>query len=86
MKERKPEFDLVKTVAMYLVVAGHLFDMAGYLAIGVNMCHVPALYFSSGYLAFSSTKKRSESELLRRKCANLAVPYIFGPLLHLLQT
>ena len=76
MQTRKPEFDLVKAVAMYLVVAGHLFDMAGYPAIGMNMCHVPALYFSSGYLALSSTEIYSGSELFRRKCTSLAVPYM----------
>ena len=76
VRMRNPELDLTKMVAIYLVVVGHLFHEAGYTAAGINMSHMPALFFLSGYLAFSSVRKHSKRELFKRKVHSLAVPYL----------
>lgn len=82
-KQRLIVFDLIKTIAIYLVVFGHCclylkngkYD--GDLVYQVtNLISVPLFFLVSGYFAFKQKEEMSWSDM-QRKVYRLLIPYFF---------
>lgn len=58
MQKRLDQFDIMKAVAIYLVVVGHLFQRISWDVGGIIFfLHMPAFFFISGYFTEKSLEK-----------------------------
>lgn len=86
-KQHLPELDLIKGIAISLVVLGHILIIAteyGRTAL-INILtsfHVPAFVFVTGYL--SSREVSDWSAFWRKRSVQLLLPLLFVPALHVL--
>lgn len=76
MKTRIPEIDIVKGLSVYLVVLGHLLDLIGDPAPAINLCHIAAFFFVSGFLLHGSLERHGIGGVLRSKTRCLLIPYL----------
>lgn len=78
--ERLRTWDIVKGIAIFLVVVGHLLEQT--FCVGeifqrlIVFCHMPIFFFCSGFFLFHSLNKHSKSILLLEKTKKLIIPYI----------
>lgn len=73
---RNPEIDIVKGIAIGLVVLGHLLDLIGDAAPAINLCHIAAFFFVSGFLLPGSLERHGAGTVLRSKAKGLLIPYL----------
>lgn len=76
MKTRNPELDIVRGIAVYLVVLGHLLDLLGDPAAALNLCHLAVFFFVSGYLLYFSMQRHGARELFSGRIRALIIPYL----------
>lgn len=76
MKTRIPEIDIIKGLSIYLVVLGHLLDLIGDPAPAINLCHIAAFFFVSGFLLHGSLERHGIGGVLRSKTRGLLIPYL----------
>ena len=81
-KERIPEFDMFKGVAIVLVVCGHILSRNWENVIDnhpvytwIYSFHMPLFFFISGYLIDYTAGSRSICYGLKKKALSLLVPY-----------
>lgn len=82
LKDRNIAFDIVKGIAIYLVVLGHCMQYIGHTSMSDNALHswiysfhMPLFFMVSGFFAASSWKLDA-LEFLRKKCIGLLLPCI----------
>ena len=75
MKKRNVTFDIVKALAIWLMVVGHFLDGSqNILRTIIYSFHMPLFFMVSGYLAGGRTEPLRAS--LRKKVTGLLVPYL----------
>lgn len=75
---RKDGFDIVKAIAIWMVVIGHLYDSISdndSVIIFIQFSHMPIFFFISGYFLWGSAQKYSLLEICLKKTKSLLVPY-----------
>ena len=87
MKNKNPTIDIVKGLAIILVVYGHVIEHGMVVQGGdyylnplfkiIYTFHMPLFVFISGYLMAFSLSKRSLAGNFKHKCDSLLVPFIF---------
>ncbi|MDE6055339.1 MAG: acyltransferase family protein [Lachnospiraceae bacterium] len=76
VKVRKDEFDIAKAIAIWMVVAGHLYSNVQNNTINfIQFSHMPIFFFISGYFLFRSTQKCTLLEICLKKTKSLLAPY-----------
>lgn len=74
---RKPEFDIAKAIAIFMVVFGHVYNsLFGLHSILIDFCHMPVFFFISGYFLQGSIERQSFKDFCIRKTRSLLIPYI----------
>ena len=86
MKNKNPTIDVVKGLAIILVVYGHLIEhgmapwggdfFANPVFKVMYTFHMPLFVFISGYLMAFSLGRRSLGETFKIKCNSLLVPFV----------
>lgn len=77
MQERIEQFDIMKAVAIYLVVVGHMFYRMSWNVGGtIIFLHMPVFFFVSGYFAEKSLEKYETWMFCKKKIVSLLIPYI----------
>lgn len=71
---RRPELDVAKGFALFLVVYGHILNSTSRLFCWIFMFHMPAFFFLSG-MTFRPEKYRNLKEFLKEKWRKRLVPY-----------
>ncbi len=75
--KRKPEFDIAKGIAIYLVVLGHLMSNATNQSILlITFCHMPVFFWISGYFFKPEINKTNFASQILKKAKRLLVPYL----------
>lgn len=75
---RDSKIDIVKGIAIYLVVLGHLLNSKDeILNILITACHMPVFFYISGYLFSHSYYKYGSRKFINKKVSSLLVPYFF---------
>lgn len=77
MNSREQSIDVMKGIAIYLVVLGHLCH--GYSPVAtklINVCHMPVFFFISGLFFARSFDKRPGIEFIGEKIRTLLVPFL----------
>ena len=73
---REERYDIAKTIAICLVVYGHLLSATiGYSSKMIGLWHMPVFFYISGYFFAKSVSKYSPSEIVYRKIKTLFIPY-----------
>lgn len=74
---RDLKFDIVKAIAIYLVVYGHLLDnFTSTQTYLITFCHMQIFFFVSGYFYNKSIHKYSYKQIVFKKLIGLLVPYL----------
>ncbi|MEG1180193.1 MAG: acyltransferase family protein [Oscillospiraceae bacterium] len=73
---RNIEMDLLKGVAILLVVFGHVISSESILFRYINTFHMPLFFFISGFFAYRSFNKYDISKIIYDKLRRLAVPFL----------
>lgn len=74
---RLKEIDIYKTIAIVMVVCGHVAsNTVGVFSGFISFVHMPIFYFVSGFFLYKELKKYSEKELVKKKFFRLVIPYI----------
>ncbi|MFH0753766.1 MAG: acyltransferase family protein [Candidatus Omnitrophota bacterium] len=91
MQPKNVVLDIVKGMAILLVVAGHVIQRSmvvegqdyflNPLFKCIYMFHMPVFFFISGFLMAQSLKKRSLAEILKLRAGGLLVPFLSWGLL-----
>ena len=81
MKKRDQCLDIVKGIAMTLVMAGHV-GFGREFSIFIHAFHVPIFFFITGYLTANATP-RPLREVFWRKTKSLLIPFLVFALLHI---
>lgn len=76
MTTRNVEMDVIKGVAILLVVFGHVISSESIMFRYLNNFHMPAFFFISGYFAYKSFLKSDITSLLSKKVRRLLIPFI----------
>lgn len=83
MKQRIHHFDLLKGIAIYLVVMGHVLTMcirgldAAFCFKLIGQVHMPVFFFISGYFTFKTSAGKSfASPNLKKRFLQLIVPLL----------
>ena len=77
MNSREQSIDVMKGIAIYLVVLGHLCH--GYSPVAtklINVCHMPAFFFISGLFFARSVDKRPGVKFVVEKVRTLLIPFL----------
>ena len=75
MKQRNVTFDIVKALAIWLMVIGHLLDGSqNFVRYVIYSFHMPLFFMVSGYFAGGRTEPFRAS--LRKKVTGLLLPYL----------
>lgn len=71
---RNRTFDILKAIAIYLVVLGHVLDFYGLNQYPlISFLHMPIFFFVSGYFLYYSINKYSFQVLFKKKVKTLLV-------------
>lgn len=87
---RSTYFDIVKAVAIWLVVLGHCIQSFYYnyqeisMELAIYMFHMPLFMFISGYFFYPSVQKTSLCKYCFRKFQRLYIPSLFWGLMNVL--
>lgn len=83
-QQRGISSDLLRGIALWLVVLGHMIPSDSVLYFYINDFHMPLLFFLSGWWASRSFEKTLLPALLLGKAKRLIIPYISWSLVALL--
>lgn len=75
MEKREVRWDILKGVAIYLVVLGHLTTNS-YMKNLIYVIHMPLFFIASGYFAYYSYKKNTITYVLKKKIFTILIPFI----------
>ncbi len=82
-KERLYYFDMVKGLAIILVVLGHIEYISDPLRTWISSFHMPVFFIVSGMLmSYKEEAQRPFSELLPKKARGILLPYFWFSLLY----
>lgn len=77
MKERDTNIDIIKGIAIFLVVWGHISIADTFLIKAIYIIHMPCFFFISGYLAYSvQNNVISYKKYLITKIKRLLIPFL----------
>lgn len=79
--KRNIEMDLLKGVAIFLVVFGHLISNESVMFRYINTFHMPLFFFISGYFAYDSFYKYDIKKIVYDKFRRLVIPFVCVSLL-----
>ena len=82
-KQRIEYFDLLKGIAIFMVVMGHALTMcvrgldAAFLFKLIGQVHMPAFFFISGYLTYkANTDNQFITPGLKKRFIQLIIPFL----------
>lgn len=75
MDKREEKWDILKGLAIWLVVWGHLTTDQN-LEIIIYVIHMPLFFMASGYFAYYSYQSDDFGIILKKKAARILVPFI----------
>lgn len=87
---RIEHFDILKGIAIFLVVLGHCLQtftpdwQNNNIALAIYMFHMPLFIFISGYFFYPSVKKLSLKDFIIKKFIHLYLPSLFWGLFNIL--
>ncbi|WP_026652273.1 acyltransferase family protein [Butyrivibrio proteoclasticus] len=74
---RNKEIDILKTLAVFMVVWGHvLYNVAGITSGYISYVHMPVFYFASGLFIGKELSKYNLGEFAWKKTLRLFIPYV----------
>lgn len=74
---RETKYDIVKAIAIYLVIVGHAIDQIGLeKSILIRYLHMPIFFFVSGYFLYHTIHKYNFRIVFIKKTKTLLIPYI----------
>lgn len=74
---RDAKYDIVKAIAIYLVIVGHVIDQIGLeKSFLIRYLHMPVFFFVSGFFLYHTIHKYTFREVFIKKAKTLLTPYI----------
>lgn len=87
MNNRIEIYDIIKGLAIFLVVLGHTiqaFDFPNEYFVPIYMFHMPLFMIISGYFFYPSIEKYSLKDYIKRKTIRLLIPSLFWGIFNML--